>query len=405
MYPRTHTSAFHSELAACGPVALLRSRRGVAMTLHAGDAVLMDSRLYHHGGANTSGRRRCLLVVSFATREASPKGSTYSLLPHLQGRYTLDLIRQASRRVAGGPEAAAGAEAAEEAAEVAAEEAAEEAPSRTLEAEEAPSRAHAEAPEEAEPAMLLLPLPLAQQMLGMALVGLPKDEPRAEQCRQVLSAAVRDAVPTTKGKTIDDDDADGASASAGSAEGAGAGAGEHPGARFSAEIALVRVPLALILAFQSFRVLGPHLRASSRFGALQRCIDAQVHAIAAVRCAPLAHKYGVRIPVAATAPETESAKAAVTAPGVARFGGQKTRAICLVSAVALLALVATVSLAGVDDLHAMAFGEGTATRRLVTNSEWYNRLESGALVVAVAGACTLTGRGLKLRRSEERKMK
>ena len=94
----------------------------------AGDAVLMDSRLWHCGGANASGRRRSLLfsspaslleplrlcllppgssfhallsairrsllVASFlAERGQPPYGSSYSLLEELEGRHTVDSLR------------------------------------------------------------------------------------------------------------------------------------------------------------------------------------------------------------------------------------------------------------------------------------------------------------------------
>jgi|EP01047_Picozoa_sp_COSAG01_P082221 ectoine hydroxylase-related dioxygenase (phytanoyl-CoA dioxygenase family) len=46
----------------------------------AGDAMLMDSRVLHCGGANTSLQRRRLLYMTFKLPDCNPAGSTYSLL-------------------------------------------------------------------------------------------------------------------------------------------------------------------------------------------------------------------------------------------------------------------------------------------------------------------------------------
>ena len=56
VWPRTHTPSFHRALGEEGPL-LLRSMPAFALTLEAGDVVLIDSRLWHSGGANTSARR------------------------------------------------------------------------------------------------------------------------------------------------------------------------------------------------------------------------------------------------------------------------------------------------------------------------------------------------------------
>ena len=92
VWPRTHTPSFHEALGEEGPL-LLRSMPAFGLTLDAGDAVLMDSRVWHSGGANTSGRRRCVLVCSFAAPGAFPEGSTYSMLPQLIGKHTLRSLR------------------------------------------------------------------------------------------------------------------------------------------------------------------------------------------------------------------------------------------------------------------------------------------------------------------------
>jgi len=53
----------------------------------------MDSRCWHCGLANSSEQRRALLVLSFAAPGEYPEGSTYSMLPHLEGRHTLSTLR------------------------------------------------------------------------------------------------------------------------------------------------------------------------------------------------------------------------------------------------------------------------------------------------------------------------
>ena len=96
VWPETHTPAFHRSMQEEGPL-VFRHRRSVAIApMRCGDCMLMDSRLWHCGGANVSQsppRRRHLLVLSFGARGAFPDGSTYSLLSHLEGRYTLRSVR------------------------------------------------------------------------------------------------------------------------------------------------------------------------------------------------------------------------------------------------------------------------------------------------------------------------
>jgi hypothetical protein len=97
MWPRSHTAAFHESLSLAGPN-LLRAMDSVAMTLRSGDTALMDSRLWHCGGAHRcSTRRRFLLVVTFAAPLALPEGSTYSMLPSLVGKHTLRSLRDVPR--------------------------------------------------------------------------------------------------------------------------------------------------------------------------------------------------------------------------------------------------------------------------------------------------------------------
>ena len=91
MWPSTHIPAFHA--AVHESHAALRSCPSVQMDLGPGSAVVMDSRLWHFGGANNSSKRRCLLVASFARAGSSPKGSTYSMIPDLVDRHTLRSLR------------------------------------------------------------------------------------------------------------------------------------------------------------------------------------------------------------------------------------------------------------------------------------------------------------------------
>mmetsp|Transcript_8650 Transcript_8650/g.14020 ORF Transcript_8650/g.14020 Transcript_8650/m.14020 type:complete len:82 (-) Transcript_8650:237-482(-) len=61
------------------------------MTLMAGDAVLMDTRVMHCGGANKSKQDRMLFHFSFETTEGEndPDGFTYNLMTELKGKYAL----------------------------------------------------------------------------------------------------------------------------------------------------------------------------------------------------------------------------------------------------------------------------------------------------------------------------
>ena len=101
IWPGTHTPQFHAELQEMGSLEaqpgsssmrkrLLCERPSVRMNLLAGACTCMDSRTWHRGEANTSGKRRCMLVASFAAADCQPpEGSTYSLLSALEGRHTL----------------------------------------------------------------------------------------------------------------------------------------------------------------------------------------------------------------------------------------------------------------------------------------------------------------------------
>ena len=93
VWPGTHAAAWHCRLLKLDPAATseaLGLRRSFDCDVRQGDCVLMDSRLWHCGGANRSDARRTLLVASFLSRHGHPPyGSTYSLLEHLTGQLTL----------------------------------------------------------------------------------------------------------------------------------------------------------------------------------------------------------------------------------------------------------------------------------------------------------------------------
>jgi ectoine hydroxylase-related dioxygenase (phytanoyl-CoA dioxygenase family) len=84
--PRSHNQRDHDACDACDPTtggsALLENpdRGAVQFEAAAGDALVMDSRLLHCGGTNSSDRRRRLLYVTFNVPHNLPTGSTYSLL-------------------------------------------------------------------------------------------------------------------------------------------------------------------------------------------------------------------------------------------------------------------------------------------------------------------------------------
>ena len=68
---------------------LMKKQAVCAPLLKAGDAVLMDSSLFHGGGANASGKRRTLFHFTFARRGTKPGKRKASLLPELSERYAL----------------------------------------------------------------------------------------------------------------------------------------------------------------------------------------------------------------------------------------------------------------------------------------------------------------------------
>ena len=93
MFPSTHTPAAHCAYAHTGVSEgrVLRELAHVHCTLSCGDAMMMDSRLLHCGGANISDRSRSVLYFSFADSALTswPTGSTYSMRDDERGQYRL----------------------------------------------------------------------------------------------------------------------------------------------------------------------------------------------------------------------------------------------------------------------------------------------------------------------------
>ena len=77
MHPGTHTDRFHDAIHHHGPL-VLRDARGVRMDLRTGDAVLMDSRLYHCGGANTMPVGPDSVPSAASGRESASRASAWS---------------------------------------------------------------------------------------------------------------------------------------------------------------------------------------------------------------------------------------------------------------------------------------------------------------------------------------
>jgi hypothetical protein len=88
--PCTHSRAFHVTHALDGGAALAAAsaRRSCTPLLSRGDAVLMDSALFHAGGANSLGRR-ALFHFTFKRPGAYVGGRLSSLLTELRDRHSL----------------------------------------------------------------------------------------------------------------------------------------------------------------------------------------------------------------------------------------------------------------------------------------------------------------------------
>jgi hypothetical protein len=98
MLPRTHNEEAHRRLSNVVDQAAREAELGaltgdaatagglklpvVHCTLRAGDAALMDSRLFHCGGANQSAARRRLVYFSTHPPGSLPSGSTYSMFSY-----------------------------------------------------------------------------------------------------------------------------------------------------------------------------------------------------------------------------------------------------------------------------------------------------------------------------------
>ena len=112
VWPATHTPAFHEQAfgsesgnngGSGGAAMALRETPSVHMDLRAGDALLVDSRLWHADGANTTGgssssglpnhagppRSQIVLIATFASPRLFPPPSECTMLPRLIGRFSL----------------------------------------------------------------------------------------------------------------------------------------------------------------------------------------------------------------------------------------------------------------------------------------------------------------------------
>ena len=229
MWPGTHTVEFQDELERAGG-ALLRSRMAVHMDLEVGGAVVMDSRLWHCGGANLSGadgglpQQRCLLVLSFAQPAFFPQGPTYSLLPSLAGRLSLLNMRRAMEAVLEG--CSSEALRASSYLDLAAGD---------CQGVDAYEEARASLARKDQGPRATLALPLVHALLKLASSQLPANEPRAKACLWVLETALE----------------------------AAASASEERAA----------LPKALLRTLSTYRVLGPHLLSSHEWVELQAGVE------------------------------------------------------------------------------------------------------------------------------------
>ena len=87
LVPGTHTERWHLDLQKEN--GLVDGAQAYTMPCNAGDAYVMDSRLYHKGCSNESDQRRRVLCASFALPHCEPPGSTYSLLYEMRGKLRL----------------------------------------------------------------------------------------------------------------------------------------------------------------------------------------------------------------------------------------------------------------------------------------------------------------------------
>ena len=94
LWPATHT---HCHFLYNAEKEMLVSAPAVRLTVPAGSVVVMDSRTYHRGTANTSPKDRPVMYFSFMSSDPArgrPKGPTFTMLPRYRGRITLDDARK-----------------------------------------------------------------------------------------------------------------------------------------------------------------------------------------------------------------------------------------------------------------------------------------------------------------------
>ena len=106
IWPMTHSQLFCCmyKPSMLGPVdPYYDQNQPMQMTLKAGDAVLMDTRVMHCGGANESDLSRMLFHFSMETtaERKGPVGFTYNLAPELRGKLTLADISNGTGLISG----------------------------------------------------------------------------------------------------------------------------------------------------------------------------------------------------------------------------------------------------------------------------------------------------------------
>ena len=209
VWPATHTPAFHEQAfgsesnngGSGGAAMALRETPSVHMDLRAGDALLVDSRLWHADGANTTGgsgssglpnhagppRSQIVLIATFASPRLFPPPSECTMLPRLIGRFSLLNLEAA-----------------------------------LTSGDWVHEWPLVEGSKKTEDRRISLPEQSVVQLLDIAR-SMPPEEQRAAKCVEALQAALREAVeealaaaPSTEPSAVEVSDADEAPAPASS---------------------------------------------------------------------------------------------------------------------------------------------------------------------------------------------
>ena len=387
-YPRTHSSAFAGTLRRCGRLRALHPRTGLALDMRAGDAALVDGRLWRRGGANASGARLCLLRASFVASARSPpwhSAALSHLLRHLErARHSVAALGASEwcadwtamppasdvhpffRIPTDHPESDEAEDEDEEGEEAADEEASHavvlprllgrqllelalchvsspaalchvSAPAALCHGPPASEPRMHSSPHAVEPRMALC-LAALHESLATGLDAVDTVASRAVAFRQVTAQAAGTGVAAAADAAVDDPEtpaSSGAAASGSSRQSSrrsssrrGSSLLSRRSSRASAEVMTrvitseapwasdtaradesrchavpAAVPLSVIRALTSLRVLGPHRANDSRWGALQRCVDSQMAISARAAEEQLARRMARQAAAAAEAEE------------------------------------------------------------------------------------------------------